>query len=233
MTQLRAGRRGGAPGGEAGRALPAFRSRAAGSGARSEVFTMGTTLDIKIKRANKVYHTGVSGGSGVGLQVLWSPRVWHTSEFPWAGASGSGGSSQVHPPPGAAPSRCISLARLAALQRCPLGLPPRWEGVQGPWAAARNRLAPWTSSPAGVLSCDFALRSEELNHQIILFSLVRGMQRSRAIKAAVTLEAEIHSVGRTKVTRFSGFEDGRNCILKCKLKKNLNGAMNKFCAIAS
>ena len=60
------------------------------------------------------------------------------------------------------------------------------------------------------------------------------MQRSRARKAAVTLEAEIHSVGRTKVTRFSGFGDGRNYILKCKLKKkNLNGAMNKFCAIAS
>ena len=84
------------------------------------------------------------------------------------------------------------------------------------------------------MSCDLALRSEELNHQTLLFSLVRGMQRSRARKAAVTLEAEIHSVGRTKVTRFSGFGDGRNYILKCKLKKkNLNGAMNKFCAIAS
>lgn len=26
---------------------------------------MGTTLDIKIKRANKVYHAGVSGGGRV------------------------------------------------------------------------------------------------------------------------------------------------------------------------
>lgn len=39
-------------------------SRAAGSGAGRGVFEMGTSLDIKIKRANKVYHSGVSGVGG-------------------------------------------------------------------------------------------------------------------------------------------------------------------------
>ena len=52
MTQLRAGR------GKGGTLL-AVRSRAAGSGVRGAVFAMGTTLDIKIKRANKVYHAGI------------------------------------------------------------------------------------------------------------------------------------------------------------------------------
>lgn len=40
-------------------ALLSLVSRAAGSGSRNGVFEMGTALDIKVKRANKVYHAGV------------------------------------------------------------------------------------------------------------------------------------------------------------------------------
>lgn len=41
----------------------ATRSRVAGSGGLCGSSEMGTSLDIKIKRANKVYHAGVSGGA--------------------------------------------------------------------------------------------------------------------------------------------------------------------------
>lgn len=58
---------------------------------------MGTSLDIKIKRANKVYHAGVSRvGWPTGSVVCRAPR---TSGCPWAGQSAPPGAS----PPGASP----------------------------------------------------------------------------------------------------------------------------------
>lgn len=69
---------------------------------------MGTTLDIKIKRANKVYHAGVEVGEWAGLQVLSSSSgLAHFGVF-LGGCVGSGGNSQVHPPLGASPARCVS-----------------------------------------------------------------------------------------------------------------------------
>lgn len=77
MTQLPAERRKGRGPGSVGRGdCTSLRSRAAGSGACSVVLEMGTSLDIKIKRANKVYHAGVSRvGVSAGSVVSRAPRA--------------------------------------------------------------------------------------------------------------------------------------------------------------
>lgn len=166
---------------------------------RGGVFTMGTTLDIKIKRANKVYHAGVSGGVGGPTGSVVSSGLAHFGVF-------LGGCVRVRwEQPGASSARCVPRqVRLACAAGCSAAASA---GVAAAVGGRAGRLAPWTSSLAGGLNCDLALRSEELNHQTLRFSLVRGMQRSRARKTDVTLEVEIHSVGGTEVTRFSGFGD--------------------------
>lgn len=71
---------------------PLLGSRAAGSRAGSGVFEMGTSLDIKIKRANKVYHAGVSGvGGPAGFIVSRAPRT-----SGWVSLGGAGALRQVH-----------------------------------------------------------------------------------------------------------------------------------------
>lgn len=88
---------------------------------------MGTALDIKIKRANKVYHAGVSGGLGwrwgwAGLQVPLSPSPCTRP----ASLGGAGLSHQVRLrqvgafPPGASPPGA-SRANLACPARGPAG----------------------------------------------------------------------------------------------------------------
>lgn len=64
---------------------------------------MGTSLDIKIKRANKVYHSGVSGvGGPAGFTVSRSSR---TFGCPWAGQGRAAGSVR---PEGPAPALQLS-----------------------------------------------------------------------------------------------------------------------------
>lgn len=64
---------------------------------------MGTSLDIKIKRANKVYHAGVSGVGGPAACVV--SRIPRTSGCPWAGRGRA--------------VRCIPCARLVAPPKAP------------------------------------------------------------------------------------------------------------------
>lgn len=91
-------------------------SRAAGSRTLSGVIEMGTSLDIKIKRANKVYHAGVSRvGWPTGSVVCRAP---HTSGCPWAGQI-----RQVRP------ARCAPRAA-RALRGTPGGVPATSSGVR-------------------------------------------------------------------------------------------------------
>lgn len=53
---------------------------------------MGTTLDIKIKRANKVYHAGVSGVDGPAGSVV--SEVRRISGLSWAGRGAPPGASR-------------------------------------------------------------------------------------------------------------------------------------------
>ena len=67
---------------------------------------MGTTLDIKIKRANKVYHAGVSGGVGWAFRFCGLPGSGTLRSFPGRVRPGQVGADrcilrQVRPPPGA------------------------------------------------------------------------------------------------------------------------------------
>lgn len=85
---------------------------------------MGTSLDIKIKRANKVYHAGVSGVAGPARSVVsGAPR---SAACPWAGQ----GRSARCVPPGA------SRARPAVLRRVPDGVAAASGGVRGRGAGA-------------------------------------------------------------------------------------------------
>ena len=120
---------------------------------------MGTCLDIKIKRANKVYHAGVSRvGGPAGPVVCGAPR---TSGCAWAGQSA---------PPGASPPG-VFRARPAALRRAPRAeSSPRRRGLRaggaGAWAAAftvwprEHPARPWFRS----LSCP--VRAEELGDHL-------------------------------------------------------------------
>lgn len=115
-------------------------SRAAGSGAScGAVFAMGTSLDIKIKRANKVYHAGVSGAGGpaggVGSRAPRTPGV--------PGVSPRGVVRAIETP---------SLPPPAAVARCSgsCGLRVRTRAC----SPARRNIRPWPGSRA--------LRAEEL-----------------------------------------------------------------------
>lgn len=100
---------------------------------------MGTSLDIKIKRANKVYHAGVSRvGGPAGSVVGRAPRI---PGCPWAGQSALPGAS----PPG------VPSARPAALQdpgRSPRHVLRGGGRGAGAWAAV---LTVWPSErPLGL-----------------------------------------------------------------------------------